>query len=148
MYKHIMLPFNGSEPSQRAEKECIALAQSIGASVTVLHVIRHRRLMVEEEQLTDLIQDLERDYDVGAKRSAWSMLAEVEKCARARGVECHSLVVFGEEPHREILNNAVSRDCDLVVMATRKRRILQGIVSRSETDRVLTHSTIPVLVVD
>jgi nucleotide-binding universal stress UspA family protein len=147
VYKHIMLPYSGSEPSLRAEKECIALARSLGARVTVFHVVRRRRLPIEDAVSNELVKELEETYDIGAKRSAWSMLAEVEKCVRASGVECSSMVVFGHEPYKEIISNAAGRGCDLVVMASRRRTILEAMMSGSDTDKVLARSTIPVLVV-
>jgi nucleotide-binding universal stress UspA family protein len=147
VYKHILLPFNGSEPSLKAEKECLDFARSIGARVTILHVIRHRRLMIEDGHSTDLVKDLEEEYDIGAKRGAWEMLQEVERRARANGVECSSVVVFGNDPHEEIIRNAVRRSCDLVMMAARLRRFPKLLAQRGETDRVLSRSTISVLVV-
>jgi nucleotide-binding universal stress UspA family protein len=147
MYKHILLPFNNSETSLRAEKECLDLARSIGARVTVLHVIRHRRLRVEDAHSTELVKELEEEYDIGAKRNAKEMLRKVEDRARARGVECSSMVVFGDEPHEEIIRNAVGHRCDLVMMAAHRRSFPRFLAPRGETERVLSRSTIPVLVV-
>ena len=78
MYKHILLPFNGSEPSLKAERECLELARTIGAAVTVIHVLAHRRLPVEYADPIALVKDVEEMYDIEAKRSARSRLLEVE----------------------------------------------------------------------
>ena len=147
MYKHILLPFNGSEPSLMAEKECLDFARSIGASVTVLHVLAHRRLPVEDADPAILVKDLEEAYDIEAKRSARSKLLEVEKRARAKGIQCSSVVVFGNEPYREIIKYAAAHRCDLVMMAARRRRIPRLFMPNGDADRVLFHSNIPTLVV-
>jgi nucleotide-binding universal stress UspA family protein len=132
--------------SRRKGNACISLT-AIGARVTVLHVIRHRRLRIEDAHVTELVKDLEEEYDIGAKRSAKDMLRKVEDRARAQGVECSSMVVFGDEPHEEIIRNAAGHRCDLVMMAARRRRLLPFFFPVGETDRVLSRSRIPVLVI-
>jgi nucleotide-binding universal stress UspA family protein len=67
--------------------------------------------------------------------------------AKEKGVECEGLVVVGDHPYEEIINNAQSRKCDLIMMASHGRRGLDAVLLGSETVKVLTHSTIPVLVV-
>lgn len=148
MYKHIMLPVDGSKLSVKAVKECIAFAKSIGAKVTAIHVVSHFSLgMTRIDFASEIAQKLEKDHEEESKKHAEEMLAKIEKLTKADGVECDSVVVVGDHPYEEIIENAAKRNCDLIMMASHGRRGLEGLLLGSETVKVLTHSKIPVLVV-
>lgn len=147
MYKNILLPHDGSELSEEAANHAIALARSIGAKLTVLHVVAHRNLVLDEGVSSKLVQKLETDYENLAKKNAEGLLAKVVGRAKASGVDCTSLVLVGDSAYREIIGKASELGCDLVVMASHGRRGLEGLLLGSETVKLLTHSRIPVLVV-
>lgn len=147
MYKNILLPHDGSELSEEAADHAIALARSVGAKLTVMHVVAHRNLVLDEGVSSKLVQKLETDYENLAKKNAEGLLAKVTGRAKASGVECSSLVLVGDSPYREIIERAGKLGCDLVVMASHGRRGLEGLLLGSETVKLLTHSRIPVLVV-
>jgi len=147
MYKNILLPHDGSELSEEAADYAIALARSVGAKLTVMHVVAHRNLVLDEGVSSKLVQKLESDYENLAKKNAEGLLAKVAGRAKAGGVECGGVVLIGDSPYREIIDKASELGCDLVVMASHGRRGLEGLLLGSETVKLLTHSRIPVLVV-
>ena len=148
MYKHIMLPIDASEPSQKAEKECIAFAKSIKAKVTAIHVVSHYYLHGRSYAAPKAVYSkIEREHEEEAKEAAQAMVSALTKRAKADGVECDDLVVVGDNPYEEIINSARDRKCDLIMMASHGRKGLDAVLLGSETVKVLTHSKIPVLVV-
>jgi len=148
MYKHIMLPFDGSQPSVSAEKQCIAFAKSIGAKLTVIHVVSLFHLHAPAGLTPKtVVTTIEKEHKEEAEQMARKMIAEVEKHAKAAGVRCDGVVVVGDNPHDEIIGNARKSGCDLIMMASHGRRGLDALLLGSETVKVLTHSKIPVLVV-
>ena len=147
-YKHIILPVDGSEPSRKAEKECISFAKSIGAKVTALHVVSHFHLHFQPWATPKSVHTkIEKDHEEEATEIAQKMISALTKRAKADGVECDGLVVVGDHPYEEIINSAEERKCDLIMMASHGRRGLDAVLLGSETVKVLTHSKIPVLVV-
>lgn len=147
-YQHILLPVDGSEVSQKAEKECVAFAKSIGAKVTAIHVISHFHLHYQPWAATRSVHEkIEHEHEAEAKKIAEKMLSELQARIKAQGVECDGLVVIGDHPYEEIIETATQRNCDLILMASHGRRGLDAVLLGSETVKVLTHSRIPVLVV-
>lgn len=148
MYKHIMLPVDGSELSLKAEKECIAFAKSIGAKVTVIHVLPHFNLHVSAWPTPKaMITKIEDEHDEETKQVVQKMLADVEERAKAAGVKCDSLLVVGDSPYEAIIENAGKGGCDLIMMASHGRKGVDAVLLGSETVKVLTHTKMPVLVV-
>ena len=148
MYKHIMLPVDGSELSLKAEKECIAFAKSIGAKVTAIHVMPHFHLHVLAWAAPKaMITKIEDEHDEETKTIARKALTEVERRIKADGVEGDSMLVVGDSPYEAIIENAEKRKCALIVMASHGRRGVDAVLLGSETVKVLTHAKIPVLVV-
>jgi len=148
MYKHILLPTDGSDLSARAVKLGIAFAKSIGAKVTAFHA-RHSALL-------DKAVEMSRDSHV-ALRQLEAREAELEKAtntlligvkalAHEAGVACDVLSVSSDSPWQAIVDAANAKGCDLVFMASHGRRGIEALLLGSETTKVLTHSKIPVLV--
>lgn len=147
MYKHIMLPVDGSELSQKAAKECTAFAKAIGARISVIHVVSHFHFAIEEGFSSTVVRKLEKEHEEESKRNAQNILGSVQKLAKTSGVECNAISVIGDSPYEEIIKSAKKQKCDLIMMASHGRRGLEGLLLGSETAKVLTHSRIPVLVV-
>lgn len=147
MYKHIMLPVDGTELSQKAVNECLALAKSIGAKVTAIHVVPHFHVHVPVGFNSELIGQLEQQREEESRKIGRKMLADLEASARSNGVECENVVVVGDSPYEEIIDHAGKRGCDLIMMASHGRRGLDAVLLGSETVKVLTHTKVPVLVV-
>lgn len=147
-YKHIMLPVDGSEPSRKAETECIAFAKSTGARVTAIHVVSHFHLHFQPWATPKSVHTkIEKEHEEEARELAQKMISAVVTRAKSEGVNCEALVVVGENPYEEIVKNAEKRKCDLIMMASHGRKGVEAMLLGSETVKVLTHTKIAVLVV-
>jgi nucleotide-binding universal stress UspA family protein len=144
MYRHILLPTDGSELSARAVAEGIRLAQALGARVTALHVTPP--FYPEGENPSGIAAQI-REHGERSEAGARRALDYAERAAREAGVACAVLRKERESPWEEIIWTAASESCDLIFMASHGRRGVAGLVLGSETHKVLTHSKIPVLVV-
>jgi len=147
MFKHLLLPTDGSKLSDRAVQRGIEFAKSIGARVTTVHVIPEFRMMADESFALPTSADLKRRYDKEAKARAEKMLAKIGEKAAAAAVKYDAVAVTGNVPYEQIIETAKKCKCDLIMMASHGRRGLSGLLLGSETSKVLTHSKIPVLVV-
>ena len=147
MYRHIMLPLDGSELSLKAVHEGISLAKTLGARVTLITVVSSYHLGVTSPLTSSVVHDLEKRFEEELRKGADTLHADVVARAKSEGVQCESLVVMGGSPYARIAENAETRQCDLIVMASHGRRGLDAVLIGSETVKVLTHSKIPVLVV-
>ena len=147
MFKHILLPTDGSKLSDRAIQRGIELAAALGARVTAVHVIPELRMMADESFVLPNTADLKRRYDKEAKARAEKMLDKIGERAQSAGVKYESVAVTGDVPYEQIIETAKKRKCDLIMMASHGRRGLSGLLLGSETSKVLTHSKCPVLVI-
>ncbi len=143
MFKHILLPTDGSPLSEVAIKKGMQFARSIGAQVTGLYVIDPFHLFsASEEMLTDTKEQYEQD----SRAQARSSLSVVYGAAKENGVSCDCISETSSHPYAVIVETAEKRGCDLIMMASHGRRGVQALLIGSETTKVLTHSKIPVLV--
>jgi nucleotide-binding universal stress UspA family protein len=143
MYKHILLPTDGSELSKSAIEHGIALAKAVGADVTALVVATPLHSLVVDPSIVSGALDQYKKFVAG---HAAQYLAGVRDAATGSGVNCNTLCVEHEQPYQAIIDTAKKNGCDLVVMASHGLRGVSAIVLGSETLKVLTHSSIPVLV--
>ena len=143
MYKHILIPTDGSELSEQAINYGVDLAKGANAKVTGITVSTPFHIhSVEPGALTDNVES----YTARMSTAAANWLAYVKDVAAAANVGCEVVHAQHEHPYQAIIDTATSRGCDLIVMASHGRRGISAIVLGSETVKVLTHSTIPVLV--
>ncbi|MGY1458116.1 MULTISPECIES: universal stress protein [unclassified Luteimonas] len=143
MYKQILIPTDGSDLSLAAIDQGLAFASEIGAAVTFFTVTAPIRVYgVTGEQLAGGYEE----YTKVAREEGTRRLAAAEERAKAAGVPCQTRMVESEHPYQAIIDAANDAGCDLIAMASHGRRGLSGLVLGSETLKVLTHSTIPVLV--
>lgn len=147
MFKHIMLPIDGSDLSMKAVKEGIALAKSIGAKVTALHVISHFHVVIEQGLDSKELRAIEKEHEEVSMKGAQKLLDRIAGTAKKEGVKCEGMVLVGDHPFQEIIDNAAKHKCDLIVMASHGRKGLASLLLGSVTAKVLTHSKMPVLVV-
>lgn len=143
MFKHILFPTDGEAPSVAALAPCLALAKFHGARVTALHVTAPFRILSTRPEVLAGTPD---DYAASAAERARARLEPVAAAAAAQGVPCETLTVEHEQPYEAIIDTARQRQCDLVAMASHGRRGLQALLLGSETQKVLTHCHLPVLV--
>ncbi len=143
MYRHILIPTDGSALSVHAVDQGLVLAKTLDAQVTFVTVWPPYRLFV----LTPLaVIDTREEYQHQASARAGSLLAEAEQKAAAAGVQCHLVQQEHDQPWRAIIDVAGEQGCDLIAMASHGRRGVGALVLGSETQKVLTHSGLPVLV--
>ena len=146
MYKHVLVPTDGSKLSDKAVAHALDLAQAIGARVTALHVSPDYPQPIYMEGVV-LNQVSRREYAKHAKAEAARLFDRVLKKAAAAGVTCDTAHTIAETPWEAIMATAKKSKCDVIVMASHGRRGLAALLLGSETVKVLTHSKVPVLVV-
>jgi nucleotide-binding universal stress UspA family protein len=147
MFKHILLPTDGSKLADRAIVRGINLAKALGAKVTLLSVVPEFRMIADESFAVPMSLQAKERYEKEAKQRAQKKLAAVSARMAKAGVQGAAVVVSSDLPYQQIIEVARKRKCDIVVMASHGRRGLTGLLLGSETVKVLTHSKIPVLVV-
>lgn len=145
MFKHILIPTDGSAVASKAIKAGVELAKEMGASVTAYYAIEPPPAHIYGEgRLADKswIEELDRRTQEIAQRS----VDEVTAAARAVGVPCDVLIDKLVHPYKGIIDAANAKKCDAVFMGSHGHRGLTGLLIGSVTQQVLTHSKIPVLV--
>ena len=145
MYRHFLIPTDGSALSGRAITQGMALAQATGARVTGLFVAAAPTPLVFEGLVPVAYVQPDEHAALNA-RAAARYLGVIEKAARQAGVPFEGVTLIGEYPAEAILETAKKLRCDVIVMASHGRRGLAGVLLGSETQKVLTHAKVPVLV--
>jgi nucleotide-binding universal stress UspA family protein len=143
MYKHILIPTDGSPLSDDAVKQGLGLAKTLHAKVTVLTVVPPFHVFTTE---TMMVTDTREHYDKDIARMAERRLAWPREAAKLAGVVYEDVSEVAEHPWAAIVETAEIRGCDLIVMASHGRKGVSALVLGSETTKVLTHSKIPTLV--
>ena len=144
MYKHILIPTDGSELSEKAVREGIELAMTMKAKVTVFTASPPFHAFATDAAA--LGADSRAMYTAGAEERAAARLKAGLEYAHAKGVPARTQHVFAERPYEAIIAVAAKEGCDLVCMASHGRKGIAGLLVGSETNKVLTHSKVPVLV--
>ena len=146
MYRHILIPTDGSELAGHAVTNGLSLAKSVGAKVTVIIAEEpFDWLSVSETKAQQALGELTK-HDEQIKKHAASVLNRVANAAKEAGVSCDTIQVENVQPYKAIIATAADRGCDLIVMASHGRSGLSAVVLGSVTNKVLTHTKIPVLV--
>ena len=143
MFKHILMPTDGSEHSERAIKRGIELAKLCNAKVTGIHVVPDYHMLLAYEGAFDSVT--EEKIQEEAQQNAARFLEFVKTSAAAANVPCDAVVTTNVHPYDAIVNTANERGCDLIVMTARYRKGLVALLMGSEASRVLHRASIPVL---
>jgi nucleotide-binding universal stress UspA family protein len=143
MYKRILFPTDGSEITVKALTSALSLARLCGAEIFVLAVKEPFPYSAISEMQPVPPQEF---YDAQERLAASRVQAAVD-AAKAAGITANGHTVEALHPWEAILDHAKAQGCDLVVMASHGRRGVSALLLGSETQKVLTHSTLPVLVV-
>lgn len=143
MFRHILVPTDGSASSDIAVQSAIRFAKSTGARVTGLHVIPPFHIVTARP---DMIADTPEQYEKDSHELANKYLAAIQQCAREHDVPCDTVIARGDDVYQAIVQTAYDKQCDLVAMASHGRKGVRELLLGSETQKVLTHSQIPVLV--
>jgi nucleotide-binding universal stress UspA family protein len=139
MYKHILIPTDGSSLSANAIEQGIGLAKVLGARVTGITVsIPFHAAALDPLMASDTAEEYKKDCEDRAEK----FLGTIRLAAEVADVQCEVVHVTAD-PHEGIIDAAIGRGCDLIVMASHGHKGVSALVLGSET---LTHSKIPVLV--
>lgn len=146
MFKHILVPIDGSERSLQAGRKALALAKEANSAVTTVMVSPTYRRLSDEGYVAPVVPVARRKWEAGMAARAQAVLDDFSKEASDAGVECTGTHVFNDRPYRAIIDAATGNDCDLVVMGSHGYGGFKQFMLGSETAHVLSHSKIPVLV--
>ena len=145
MYKHILIPTDGSKLAETAVREGIAFARAIKAKVTGFTAMPEYQVPSESELMTRTGISM-REHEKRAKKKAEALLKKLEVQARRAGVECDTAFALNDRPYEAIIRAAETRGCDLIFIASHGRRGLSALLHGSQTQGVLSRSRIPTLV--
>jgi nucleotide-binding universal stress UspA family protein len=145
MFKHVLIPTDGSALSKKAIVQGVKFAKSIGAKVTAFFAAPPYHPVVYEDFIPSNYMTSKQHEEANAKLAA-KYLGVVEKACKDAGVPYQGTHVASEFPAEAIIDAAKAKKCDVIFMASHGRRGLAGVLLGSETAKVLTHSKIPVLV--
>lgn len=145
MFKHILIPTDGSDVSRKAVVAGVALAKALGAKVTAFYAAPSATPIVYKHFLPVGYMTPQK-HAQAIKRAATHYLAVAEKAAKAAGVPCEAVSQTSDFPAEAILAAAAKRKCDLIYMASHGYRGVKAVLLGSETQKVLAHAKIPVLV--
>jgi nucleotide-binding universal stress UspA family protein len=143
MYRHILIPTDGSELAEHGVVHGLALAKSVGAKVSVIFVVEPLSWAPLVEG--GAIEQLGKYYEQ-IKKLAVSVLDRVANAAKEASVSCETIQVENGQPHRAIIAAAEDKGCDLIVMSSHGRSGLSMLLIGSVTNKVLTLAKTPVLV--
>lgn len=145
MFKNILIPTDGSELSETAAQRAVALANLLGAKVVAVHVLP-ANLGIYYGEAVWVDDKLQLQLREAAQAEGNKYLDRIEAAARGGTVPCERVLPEAASPWKGIVETAERKGCDLIVMAAHGRRGLAAVVLGSETNRVLMHSRVPVLV--
>ena len=143
MYQNLLLPTDGSPLSEKAVLHGLQLARTLGAKVTGFYALPEFRAFAYSGAI---IEDTQAIFEGQAQSQADAALAFITTAAQEAGVAYTTAQSTHDRPYEAILQAATANGCDLIVMASHGRRGIEGLLMGSETQKVLTHSKIPVLV--
>jgi nucleotide-binding universal stress UspA family protein len=145
MYQKILVATDGSTLSKKAVRSAIELAATLGAELVALYVVPRYPISYFEGGITVSTQDIARTEKQWADKGQ-AVVDAVEQSAQAQGVKAKGTVSKSDLVAESIMATAKKHKCDLIVMASHGRKGLKRILLGSETQHVLTHSGVPVLV--
>ena len=143
MFKHILVPVDGSSTARQAIDKALAIAEAFKSTVTLVYVI-------DPYAFTGMGNDFsygQAEYLEAATREGQDAIAAARQVFEAQGIPVNGSVVEGSAIYQAILDTAESIDADLVVMGSHGRRGLEKLVLGSVTAQVLSHAHLCVLVV-
>ena len=145
MFKHFLVPTDGSDLSLRAASQAIALAKESGAKITFFYakpdypVAFYGEGALIDPTTPEMFSEM-------ADRQANEILVRIASMAAAESVEHSTVATVSDIPYEAIIQAAERCGCDLIFMASHGRRGIGALLLGSETQKVLTHSRLPVLV--
>ena len=146
MYRHILIATDGSTLAEMAVKHGLSLAKSTGGKVTALIVEAPFSVYNVPESRLRQMPEAFAQHAEEIRKHATRVLDHVADLAKAAGVACETTQLESDQPYRAIIATAKEKGCDLIVMASHGRSGISAVLLGSVTNKVLTHTHIPVLV--
>jgi len=143
MFRHILLPTDGSPLSEAAMRKGIQFAKTINARVTGFCVVPALPYVGYDAEIGP---EFKKQAVAAVQAEVNKNLLAIEKAAKEAGVPCETAQEKNVQPYEAIIEAARKKECDLIIMASHGRRGVGALLLGSETQKVLTHSKIPVLV--
>ena len=145
MFKHLLVPTDGTEFSMAAVRRAVSFASEAGARITFLN-IEHAfpAMYLGEGAIMD--ESAPAKFHELADSQAHQILGAAEEIACAASVQCTSLILVSESAYEAIIEAAEKNACDLIFMASHGRSGIGRLLLSSVTEKVLSHTKIPVLV--
>lgn len=143
MFKRILVPTDGSDITKKALASAVALAKSVNAKLYTLSV----KEPFPYSAISEMQPTPPQEFFDAQERIAAARVKEVRDTAEQNGLLCDAQTVEALHPWEAIIDHAKRHECDLIVMASHGRRGVTALLLGSETQKVLTHTNIPVLVV-
>ena len=145
MFKHILVPTDGSPRSLRAAKAAVRFARADGARITAFYATPEYRPDITGDYIPPSFVSLP-EFTKRVKMTADKYLGQVKQLADAAKVRCATVRASSDSPYQAIIKAAKANKCDLIFMASHGRRGIASLLIGSETTKVLTHCKLPVLV--
>ena len=145
MYEKILVATDGTALSKKAVRSAIELAGAVGADLVVLYVVPRYPLSYFEGGVTISTDDVTRTEQLWAEKGQ-AVVDAVKKSAEAAGVNAKAITAQSDLVAESIIGAAKKHKCDLIVMASHGRKGIKRLLLGSETQHVLTHTEVPVLV--
>lgn len=151
MFTKILVPTDGSPLSDKAVNAALELAGQVGASLVVISVAEPYRFippasagMIYDPSLYS--DELQHRFDQHSQEQAREIVEKVVEAARSRGIACEATTPMSLDPYEEIVSAVDKYGCDAVFMASHGRKGLNKLFLGSETQKVLSHTSVPVMV--
>jgi nucleotide-binding universal stress UspA family protein/hemerythrin-like domain-containing protein len=145
MYRHLLVPIDGTDLATEIVSNAVEFARGVGARITFFHAQpNHAAAFSGEAEIVRLTSP--GDFAYAYQGRARELLAKAESAARALGVPCDSTTAVSDSPARAIIAAAREGGCDLIFMASHGRRSALGMMLGSQTLKVLANAGLPVLV--
>ncbi|MES2356437.1 MAG: universal stress protein [Pseudomonadota bacterium] len=144
MFTHLLLPTDGSTRSEAAIQKGIQLAKITNGKVTGLHVAPKFHVLTYR---IEMLEDTKEQFAKDSRAHAEKYLGVITKLAKEAGVVCDTQFVTSDHPYEAIIQTAKENSCDAIVMASHGRSGVGAVLLGSQTQKVLTHCEIPVVVI-
>jgi nucleotide-binding universal stress UspA family protein len=146
MYRHILVPLDGSRLASKALVHACQLAKALGARVTLFHASPEYPVGVTGDGVIYAPYTRAEYIDI-RNREAGRILAVASRKAAALGLAVGTAHLIAATPWQAILAVAKRQKCDAIVMSSHGRGGVASLLLGSQTQHVLAHSRLPVLVV-
>ncbi len=143
MYKHILVPTDGSDLAQATVAQAVDIAKEIGAHITVATISRpFHPSIVEPMRVRDTLDAFDRQAEISAAK----ILGSASTAAKVVGVNCNTVHVCHETAYAAIIEIAQQEGCDLIVMGLNRQHGLSAILHESDAALVMQHCAVPMLI--